>query len=59
MQHRAAALLVICSLALSACSTYDTPNGKRMADPDFCKIEGLCPVLIGAAVVGVGALVTH
>jgi outer membrane lipoprotein SlyB len=59
MQRLAAILTIICSLTLSGCATYDTPNGKAMADPKFCQIKGLCPVLIGAAIVGVGAVATH
>lgn len=57
MKRHIAISFIILSLGLSACSAYHTPGGRtRLADPAFCNNgNGLCPLLVGAAVVGVAA----
>lgn len=58
MKKNVALAFIILSLGLSGCSTYQTPGGRtNMADPSFCRsADGLCPLLIGAVVLGAGAL---
>jgi Prokaryotic membrane lipoprotein lipid attachment site len=60
MRRTTLVALVIVTL-LSGCSTYQTPHGRRLADPKFCTGDGaaICVLGAGAAVIGVGLALSN
>jgi hypothetical protein len=52
MRRKLLPALLIC-LMLGSCTQdgYHTPTSYN-ADPNFCKEQGVCPAIIGAALIG-------
>lgn len=55
MRRSITVVALVVAMFVSGCSTYHTPNGPRLADPDFCRGNGaaICLLGVGAMVAGV------
>lgn len=55
MRRSITVIALVVTMFVSGCSTYPTPHGPRMADPDFCRGNGaaICLLGVGAMVAGV------